>query len=533
MRSVNGECVALPVVSMAPQVLSEQRLLLVDDEEPVRRSLARVLAGQGWQIQSAGDGASALELAKSFGPHVVVSDFRMPGMNGVDLLARIKDVLPKAQRIMLTGQADHHALAEAINRSEVFRFLAKPWDNGELVLTIRSAFEQVRVISANDHLQELTQRQNEELKTVTASLEARVLDRTFALSTAKREWETSFDAIDSPLAVVDEQFQVRRGNRAYAAAAGQPVVSLGSKPRCHQYLFRSAEPCPGCPLPGVLSSRKPATAAIQHGARHWTVSVYPVPEERRAVCTYRDMTDELAGQRRQIDTEKMAAVGQLAGGVAHEINNPLGGILAFSQLMKRDAGRSANDKEALDLIEESALRCKRIVDSLLKFSRRTPPEERKPLNLSQCMEDTAVLFKAQLKRSTHATLELALGPGLPDVMANAVQLGQVALNLLQNALHSLPDGRGKLRLETGTNDHGCYLAVADTGSGIPADDMPHIFEPWFTTKRPGEGTGLGLAICQRIANEHGGSLRVDSAPGKGSRFTLSLPAIELPERTNQ
>jgi two-component system NtrC family sensor kinase len=520
------------MVSMTPQVQTEQRLLLVDDEEPVRRSLVRVLAGQGWQIQSAGDGESALQLAQSFQPHVVVSDFRMPGMNGVDLLTRIKAALPKAQRIMLTGQADHRALAEAINRSEVFRFLAKPWDNGELILTIRSAFEQVRLLAENDRLHELTQRQNEELKTVTASLEARVLDRTFALSTAKREWETAFDAIDAPLAVVDEQFQVRRANRAYASAAGKQVVSLGSKPRCHEYLFGSDQPCPGCPLQSVLSSGKPQTAAVEQGGRQWTVSVYPVPEEHRAVCTYRDMTEEFARQRQHIDTEKMAAVGQLAGGVAHEINNPLGGILAFSQLMKRDGERSANDKEALDLIEESALRCKRIVDSLLKFSRRTPPEERKPLNLSQCMEDTAVLFKAQLKSTPNASLELDLAAGLPSVMGNAVQLGQIALNLLQNALQALPDRKGKLRLETGVADGGCFLAVADSGSGIPAEDLPHIFEPWFTTKRPGEGTGLGLAICQRIAAEHGGTLRVESAPGKGSRFTLSLPAVGLSERTN-
>jgi two-component system NtrC family sensor kinase len=518
---------------MTSQDPTELRLLLVDDEEPVRRSLTRVLAGNGWKIQSAADGATALELAKSFAPHVVVSDFRMPGMNGVDLLARIKDVLPRAQRIMLTGQADHRAIAEAINRSEVFRYLAKPWDNGELVLTIRSAFEQVRLVGEIDRLHELTQRQNEELKTITASLEARVLDRTFALSTAKREWETAFDAINSPLAVIDDQFQVRRANRAYAAAAGQPVASLGSKPRCHQYLFGSSERCKGCPLEGVLASQKPASATVHHGGRTWTVSLYPVPEEQRAVCTYRDMTEELAGQRRQIDTEKMAAVGQLAGGVAHEINNPLGGILAFSQLMKRDGERSANDKEALDLIEESALRCKRIVDSLLKFSRRTPPEERKALNVSQCMEDTAVLFKAQLKSSPHATLELDLANGLPNVMANAVQLGQVALNLLQNALHALPDGRGKLRLETGTVEGGCFVAVADSGSGIAPDDLSHIFEPWFTTKRPGEGTGLGLAICQRIATEHGGTLKVESAPGKGSRFTLNLPAMGMPERTNQ
>ncbi len=112
--------------------------------------------------------------------------------------------------------------------------------------------------------------------------------------------------------------------------------------------------------------------------------------------------------KRLIETEKMAAVGQLAGGVAHEINNPLGGILAFAQLMKRDAGRNAADIESLNLIEQSAIRCKRIVESLLKFGRHSKDEDRRLFDLSRCIEDAAVLFKAQLKANPKVKLELNL-----------------------------------------------------------------------------------------------------------------------------
>jgi two-component system NtrC family sensor kinase len=134
-----------------------------------------------------------------------------------------------------------------------------------------------------------------------------------------------------------------------------------------------------------------------------------------------------------------------------------------------------------------------------------------------------VLFKAQLKSSLHAHFELALAPSLPDVLGNSIQLGQVALNLLQNALHALGSAEGTLRLETGHTAQGCYFAVSDTGSGIRPEHLKHVFEPWFTTKPPGEGTGLGLAIAQRIVTDHGGSIEVHSELGKGSRFTVTLP----------
>ena len=516
------------LVSVPAQPAPSRRVLLVDDEEQVLRSLRRALHPQGWTVETAQGGEAGLRIAQEFQPQVVVSDFQMPGMTGVEFLSRVKALLPHSQRIMLTGHADPRAVTDAINRSEVFRFIAKPWDNTELVATVLTAFVHVELAEENRRLHEITQTQNDQLKTATSLLEERVGERTGQLSAAKREWETAFDAIATPLALVDEGFRVVRANRAYAAAAKRPVTDVGEHPRCHQYLFGRETPCPSCPLGSALASRQRAVGQVSHLGREYQVAIYPVPEEQRAVCTYRDVTEEHQLTRRQIDTEKMAAVGQLAGGVAHEINNPLGGILAFAQLMKRDPGRSAQDLEALDLVEESALRCKRIVESLLKFSRRSSSDERKPLDLAKCIEETAVLFRAQLKSSPRARLEVALAPQLPSVSGNANQLGQVALNLLQNGLHALNKGEGTLTLEAGASRDGCFFRVSDTGSGIRPEHLPQLFEPWFTTKPPGEGTGLGLAIAHRIVADHGGTIQVESELGKGSRFTVNLPTISTP-----
>jgi two-component system, NtrC family, sensor kinase len=257
------------------------------------------------------------------------------------------------------------------------------------------------------------------------------------------------------------------------------------------------------------------------------VGAFPMPGDKRVVCSYRDVTEEYALTKRLIETEKMAAVGQLAGGVAHEINNPLGGILAFAQLMKRDSGRTEADKESLDLIEESALRCKRIVESLLKFSRHSKPDDRRHFDLSKCVEDSAVLFKAQLKANPKVKLELNLASGLPKLFGDPAQLSQVVLNLLQNGLQALPhvenELEGVLRVDTGREGDRCFFAVSDTGTGIEERHLNRIFEPSFTTKAPGEGTGLGLSIAYRIVQDHGGVFQVDTKLGQGSRFTVYLP----------
>lgn len=498
------------------------RLLLVDDEENILRSLKRALRRGDWHVETAPDAERALELFEQFQPEVVMSDFRMPGMNGVELLARVKELAPRTQRIMLTGQADQQAIEEAINRSEVFRFISKPWNDAQLVLTVKSAFEQHALWAENERLFRLTQNQNRELRQLNADLEERVAQRTVLLSKAKRDWELTFDTMDHPLLVVQlADLSVRRGNRAAAVAARRELTALGSRPTCHAFLFGRDEPCPGCPI--GLNLTQPASFEVQQGGRTVVAQLFPMEDEPVAVCSYRDVTDERSVTRRMVESEKMIAIGNLAGGVAHEINNPLGGILAFAQLMQRDSTRSPGDRESLQLIEESALRCKRIVESLLKFSRRSKAEDKRPFDITRCVEDTVVLFRAQAKKFPRLVVETKLGANLPGLYGDPAQLGQVVLNLLQNGLHALPQGEGRISVETGFVDSHCFCTVRDTGCGIPEEHRARIFEPHFTTKPPGEGTGLGLAIAYRIVEDHGGHFVVESTVGVGTAFTVMIP----------
>ena len=516
------------VETVRPLVAATGKLLLVEAHENARGSLERLLRQGSWMVEAVPNAKRALELLKGFVPEVVISDFRLPALDGLELLSRVKQLSPRTQRILVAEAGDRAQIEAALARPESVGLLFRPVHEAQLLLAVRSAFEQAAIAKENERLQQLTVKQNEEFRRLSSELEDRILQRTQLLINAKRDWEMSFDSIDLPLALVDgEDLALRRANLAYARTAQRPIQDIAARPRCYQFLFGRNEPCTGCPLTSAMVSGQERRAEITHDGRTYVLSIYPMVEEGQAVCSYREVTEERAMTRRLIESEKMAAVGQLAGGVAHEINNPLGGILAFAQLMQRDEGRPAADKEALALIEQSAIRCKRIVESLLKFSRRSHTDEKRAFDLSRCVEDAALLFRAQIKACPRVGMEVSLASGLPPVWGDPGQLGQVVLNLLQNGLQALPDARGTLGVETGHDGERCFFRVSDTGCGIEPAHLTHIFEPSFTTKPPWEGTGLGLAIAYRIVEDHGGRFEVETSVGTGSRFIVSLPVLPV------
>lgn len=228
--------------------------------------------------------------------------------------------------------------------------------------------------------------------------------------------------------------------------------------------------------------------------------------------------------KRLAEAEKMVAVGHLAGGVAHEINNPLSAILAFAQLMKREEGREAKDIEIFGLIESSALRCKKIVESLLQLSRKPRLEDKQLLNLRSCVEDALLLFRPQVMDFPQVTLAFSAEPELPQIYGDVGQISQVILNLLQNGLHALKDSAGVLNVKVGRKENDCFFSISDNGVGISQEHLPHIFEPHFTTKPVGQGTGLGLSVAYRIVNDHRGKFEVETKTGVGTTFWVFFPA---------
>jgi two-component system, NtrC family, sensor kinase len=502
-----------------PSETPETTLLVVDDDENVRRALNRVLRRTRCRIVDAPDAAGALAVLDREPVQVVVSDYRMPGLSGVEFLRTVKERWPRIQRVLLTGQADSTAIEEAVNRSEIFRFIWKPWDDGHLLITIQSAIDQFWILEENTRLQAIVSERNSELERLNRDLDGKLAARSQALVRAAQEWRACFDAIGDPLAIMRAGgCEVVRANTAFARAAGVMPNMLAAL-RCTDHAY-GALPCPSrCLMPAAGAEREAV-----FGERTWLVRSFPFEagEPDAAVVVFKDVTDEREVTRRLFHAEKMSAIGQLAGGVAHEINDPLGGILAFAQLMSQEE-RSAEDTENLRLIQDAAMRAKRIVESLLRFSRRPRDEEKGPVDLSKVLEDALFLLGPQLK---DRKIELVRRYAPATAHGNANQLQQIALNLLANAAQAM-GGIGRITVACEAPSPGrARLSVSDNGPGVRPEHAKRIFEPFFTTKAEGQGTGLGLSICYQIAEEHGGTIRLEPSDERGACFVLELPAHE-------
>jgi two-component system NtrC family sensor kinase len=214
--------------------------------------------------------------------------------------------------------------------------------------------------------------------------------------------------------------------------------------------------------------------------------------------------------------------------VAHELNNPLAGIMAFSQLMLAMSASNPDQQDALVTIHKEAKRAAKIVSNLLIFARQRHPE-RTDADLNQVLQDTLELRRYSL-RTHQIDVETDYDPELPLTWADAFQLQQVILNLLTNAEQALRNFGGEKRITLRTRREGELIiaSIADSGPGIPPEELDQIFNPFFTTKPVGEGTGLGLSISDAIVREHGGQIRVTSKVGEGATFTVELPIVHAP-----
>jgi PAS domain S-box-containing protein len=238
-----------------------------------------------------------------------------------------------------------------------------------------------------------------------------------------------------------------------------------------------------------------------------------------ALAVVRDVSARIELERKVRQSEKLAAVGQLAAGVAHEINNPLGVILGFAQGMAGELKTGDSLELPIKSIEREALRCKALVQSLLTFSRASK-SDRAAVDVNRAVEDALVLFQPHAKIS-RVVVSTALASDLPSILGDKSQIEQVILNLAKNAADAMPDG-GALRLSTQLNHSWITLKVVDSGTGIPSDVVSKIFDPFFTTKPVGQGTGLGLSLVSEIVKKHGGEISVESRPGR-TEFTVKVP----------
>jgi len=348
---------------------------------------------------------------------------------------------------------------------------------------------------------------------------------------AKEEWETAFNALEEGIAVLDEAGRVSRGNGALARLLDLPVPALLGRPFWDTVI---GQPDGEDKLLGAARrGERPPPLAVRSVALDRVLRLTAAPvaegtEHAAVVVLVEDVTEQRALEAQLIQSEKLAAVGQLVSGVAHELNNPLTSIAGLAEFLQERTSFGAAEREHLRVIQEQAERAGRIVRNLLTFARKGTPGEA-AVDLQDVVNRTTLLIGYELQlRGIELVEERGTGP-LP-VRGNADELQQVVLNLVANAVQAvrgLPAEKPRrVTVTTGRVDTAAVVRVQDSGPGVPAELVPQLFTPFFTTKDPGEGTGLGLSLSFRIVEAHGGVLWYETPAGGGAQFSFTLPLAE-------
>ncbi len=370
-------------------------VVLIDDEKDIRDVMTIALEDAGYQVHTAPDGDAGIRLCRDVGPQIVITDIRMPGMNGIQVLEAVKTVNPDIEVIVFTAFAEMDLAIQAL-QLDASDFITKPINDDALQLALKRA---------------------------------------------------------------RDRFSVRKQLKDYTA----------------------------------LLERK------------------------------------YADQARILHQDKMMSLGRLAASVVHEINNPLAGVLNYIRLMRRIVNRGEPDRDQiqkfrqyLELVESETARCSQIVSNLLTFSRKSPIQFEE-ISIAGLIDKCVILSQHKLELQ-NIVLEQRIGSDLPAVRGDFNQLQQCVINLIFNAIDAMPEG-GRLTLSAyvEASSSRAIIMVQDTGKGIAPADLPHIFEPFYTTKQEGYGVGLGLSIVFGIMEHHKGAVRVESREGEGSIFRLELP----------
>ncbi len=506
------------------------RILLIDDEEDIRDVVSLSLTDAGFQVQTAADGLLGIKACREFQPHVVITDIRMPRMDGIEVLESLKTHQPDVQVIVATAFAEMDLAIKAL-QMDASDFITKPIHNDALIVAIERAQQRYQT--------------RQKIKDYTHYLEKGWSETTQELMEAYTFQNKLIQSSMDGIVGCDADLRVVSFNRSMEHLTGRSKESALHRLTLAELLDAAAVEDLHTALAGTGYGGPGRLMLYETFLKHRSGNKVPVQisavqlEENGKieglVCFVRDLRElrrleqEMANQARILHQDKMMSLGRLAASVAHEINNPLSGILNYLRLMTRILERGNCDDVQLDkftrylhTVTTETDRCARIVGNLLTFSRK-PEDKQAPVLIRELIERCVVLSQHRMALD-QVILETDISSESMTVMGNMNQLQQCIINLIFNAIDAMPDG-GRLALAARPNNDHAHIdiRVQDDGCGIAPDHQARIFEPFFTTKAEGYGVGLGLSTTYGIIQLHGGDIQVESTPGKGTTFVLQLP----------
>jgi PAS domain S-box-containing protein len=399
-------------------------------------------------------------------------------------------------------------------------------DTGVIVLGILTSW----MVGRQGKMQRLLREAAEELQWQTEKLSQEITERKQVeekIKHAAEEWRTTFDSITDLVSINDSEQKILRVNTAFAKAFNMMPQDVIGK-HCYEVVHGTQGPLPNCPHIQTMKSKKPAKGEFLLPDRETYLHISTSPmfndngEVVGSVHIARDITKRRQMEEQLIMTDRLASIGELVAGTAHELNNPLTTIIGFSQLLKE--GNIPDEiKDDLDTICGEAERSAGIVKNLLSFARKHGPVKQVS-RLTSIIEDVLKL-RAYEQRVGNIKVVTQFAPDVPEIMVDYFQMQQVFFNIIINAENAMTKAHngGTLTINTERINHFVKVSFIDDGPGITKENMGRIFNPFFTTKEVGKGTGLGLSICHGIVTEHEGRIYAKSNPGKGTTFIVELP----------
>lgn len=332
-----------------------------------------------------------------------------------------------------------------------------------------------------------------------------------------RQWSATFDLLKDPILIVDRQFQVVRSNKNFHNFDGE---------KCHSVFAQRSEQCVGCPAVKAMGDGASNSGKIHVGEKTFDVAAFPIAVEGHSdfsnwIVHYKDVTHSVNLQGQLVQSEKMAAIGMLAGNIAHELNNPLTGIKSLAQILLSEVPKETSIHADLKEVQAASERCEQIIKNLLEFS-SGKSKDLVYSSINEVVSKTLPLLKTALY-SFNTSIDLA--PAGDSIFVDPQLLQQVIFNLVNNACQAM-GSKGAISITSEVDVDKVRLRVRDTGPGVPLHLRQDIFAPFFTTKDEGQGTGLGLSVSRSIVEKFKGKLYLNEDIQEGCEFVIELPRSE-------
>ncbi|MEW6041988.1 MAG: ATP-binding protein, partial [Elusimicrobiota bacterium] len=491
---------------------------------------------EGYEVDSAESGIEGIKKIGREKFDLTILDIKMPEMDGIETLGEIKKVAPEMEVIMATGYGSMGTAIESM-RKGAFDYVHKPFNIKELLDIIEKALEKRKFNEISRTI--FSTIKSEELLEIIIDSVMKILKADDAvLMLEDKSGNLEIKVSDGPLNEAQKLTRLVLGKEILGSLRIEGIMPLvlADDPG-NDSKFEHIEGCKEIKFAIFLPLMEDTSIVGLISISRTNFNEYFSEDDlqrakmfgslvnlaMRNANLYKQLQDT---QILLIQAEKMSALGQLAGGLAHELSNPLSGILGLTQLILANEKPGTQNYNDLQEIEKAVFRCKRIIGSLLSFARQEN-FNLKSVNVNDILEETFVLYGRQLELKNIKIVK-HMTDNIPSVLGDFQQMMQVFLNIFNNAKDAMPEG-GTFTVTTNavTDKDGkemVEITFTDTGTGIVPDIIDKIFDPFFTTKPVNKGTGLGLSVCLGIINKHDGKIDVRSEPGQGSTFSILLPA---------